>query len=759
MRRRAPYLLALLALTCAVSADAQTRAPAKGKGKGTPGEDARYSHAERKPDPGYRHQVAAGPTAEELMQGAESTELRMLREAEEQLFPRASRDWLTEVPGQMSIAELRAIKGPMTSSSPSTDATGKTAAAKSAWLSEIELPSFPVRFEPRVIRFVEFFKDEPRGRALFSYWLKRSGRYRAEMARTLRRKGLPEELMLVSLIESGFDQKARSSAGALGLWQFMPETGRLYGLNVDRWYDQRLDVTASTEAAAEFLSDLYRRFSSWDLALAGYNYGYAGMLSAIRKYNSNDFWTLSRLEGAIPWETTLYVPKLHAMAILMKNLKLFGFDNVTLDPEVPLDVVSVPSGVALADVARWVAVTQKELEALNPEYRAGRAPPSDPQNPATFQIHVPKGKADRVSAELGKRGVAPLTQHVVAQGETAQSIAEQRGVALAALLDMNRIDKNESLARGAVLFVPGAATLAPVAALETPKGEKPVVVVPQDVFVEPDRTRVFYRVVAGDTLPAIADALGVAMFELTRWNTFDSSVRLQEGMTLQAFVRSEADLSRVAVLRESDVRLIVVGTDEFFAHWEGQKGRKRVVVEAHDGDTLEIIGKRYRVEVPSLERINRKGRRETFKKGERVVLYLPDNAADVSRLKETEGLSKLPPLSASSSAPSNAAAASQGSSASAGSSSTKAPSATPATSPGGIAPTAPLPTATSSTPSPSATSSGTPTAPVPPAAAPSGSTSAKSRVTGVPSASTKVPSPSPPPVFGSDASVPKSVDR
>jgi len=105
----------------------------------------------------------------------------------------------------------------------------------------------------------------------------------------------------------------------------MPETARLYGLGVDRWADERLNVQAETDAAAEFMSDLYRRFGSWELAIASYNMGYAGMMSLVRRYNTNDYWALSRFEGALPWETTLYVPKLVAVAIVGRNLATFGY--------------------------------------------------------------------------------------------------------------------------------------------------------------------------------------------------------------------------------------------------------------------------------------------------------------------------------------------------------------------------------------------------------------------------------------------------
>jgi membrane-bound lytic murein transglycosylase D len=152
-------------------------------------------------------------------------------------------------------------------------------------------------------------------------------------------------------------------------------------------------------------------------------------------------------------------------------------------------------------------------------------------------------------------------------------------------------------------------------------------VVPSDVFVYPDCKRVFYRVLIGDSLKEIATALHVSGDDLRRWNDLDPSARLEEGMTLQAFVRPDADLSRVVVVSESEVRVLSVGSDEFFAVLERDKGFKRVTVIARTGDTLESIGKRFDVHPRTMERINRRPRGDTLKPGEPVVVYVPANIA------------------------------------------------------------------------------------------------------------------------------------
>jgi membrane-bound lytic murein transglycosylase D len=151
--------------------------------------------------------------------------------------------------------------------------------------------------------------------------------------------------------------------------------------------------------------------------------------------------------------------------------------------------------------------------------------------------------------------------------------------------------------------------------------------VPADEFVYPNRQRVFYRVVAGDTLKEIAGPLHVSVDDLCRWNDLDASARLQEGMTLQGFVLPDADLSGIVTLPEDDVHVVSVGSEEFFSNLEQSKGVKRISVAAVAGDTLESIGKRFDVSARTMERINRRGRTDPLRPGEVVVVYVPKSQA------------------------------------------------------------------------------------------------------------------------------------
>ncbi len=591
-------------------------------------------------DPAVRRQVAGGPTVDDVELGAESPELRALREAERELFPpagpRPGKSWPSELPSPVPqsddapIVHATGVAPPPPPSSPPAAEGGKDL----SWLSALVLPDLPVRWDARVVRYLELYKNDPRGRGALAVWLKRSGKYLDEIRRTLASKGLPRDLAWLAMIESGFEPTIRSPAGAVGLWQFMPLTGRSYGLPVDRWVDERMNVRASTEAAADFLSDLHRRFGSWELAMASYNMGYAGVAAAVRKYNTNDFWELSRLEGSMPWETTLYVPKIIAAAIVMHNLKVFGLDGVTPEAPVEYEEVTVPYGVPLKSVARVAGCNTKDLEALNPELRAARTPPRQSDAAATagpdqgFVLRVPPGKAELVSQSLPKlqRDDTSLERYVVRFGETLDQIAAARATTVAKLVDINAIAQGEVVRGGTVLLVPHAPTKKPAGAPAAVADEdKPVVIVPSDLFVYPDRKRVFYKVLVGDTVRDVAVALHVSVDELRRWNDIDPSARLQEGMTLQAFVPDDADLSRVVLLSENDVRAIPVGSDDFFTYWES-KGRQRVTVKAKAGETIADIGRRYGQSAGQMERINRRSRHEVLDEGDEVILYLKPRA-------------------------------------------------------------------------------------------------------------------------------------
>lgn len=313
--------------------------------------------------------------------GAESPELQALRLAEEQFF------------GEMYGSDAAPDRADM-SDAPVIDAVDAFDAGTGQWegLSE---PSIPIAKHPMVRRYVDFFSASPKGREVFMSWLKRSGRYREIIGEALRKHGLPGDLEAMVFVESGFWPTAKSSAGAVGLWQFMPATARAYGLTVSPTFDERRNPWRASDAAAQHLIDLHERLKSWDLVLAAYNYGYQNVEAKLSQTDTRDFWQLAS-QNVLPDETRKYVPKVQAVAMLLNNLDHFGFTGVQLDEPVRGVEFEVPPGTSLEALIRASGTSKAHFAQLNPEFLTKLVP--DRGAPVT--IHIPRSSLARARVML-----------------------------------------------------------------------------------------------------------------------------------------------------------------------------------------------------------------------------------------------------------------------------------------------------------------------------------------------------------------------
>jgi membrane-bound lytic murein transglycosylase D len=201
------------------------------------------------------------------------------------------------------------------------------------------------------------------------------------------------------MVESGFLPNAVSHANAVGPWQFIQPTGERYGLKINWWLDERKDLKKSTMAAIRYISDLYREFGSWYLVAASYNMGENGLRRQIQKYGTKDYWTLARL-GALPKETTDYVPKILAVMMITKSPSLYGFRDIAQFRPFDYDIVFAPGGTDLKQLAGKIGVTPKSLLDLNAELNHGYVPSQVDQH----AIRVPKGSMSIVAEAFPKRG-------------------------------------------------------------------------------------------------------------------------------------------------------------------------------------------------------------------------------------------------------------------------------------------------------------------------------------------------------------------
>jgi membrane-bound lytic murein transglycosylase D len=566
----------------------------------------------------------------------ESDELRQLREFEEQSFP-------PPFPGALSIPRspgdddgegepARAHASSLTNGvgpdalpaplrSPEHE-LAKPVDAPSAipWLDQLKLPDLPVRFDPRVVRYLEFYKSDKHGRAIMTSWLKKQGRWKALFEEALRRAHLPLSLINVSMIESGYDPLDRSHAGAVGLWQFMPDNSRIYGLRVDYWVDDRRNPEKATAAWVHYIGDLKERFGAWPLTLAAFNAGYGAVLRAMQKYNTNDYWELCKHEDGLPWETTLYVPKAMAVAIVGENRARFGYDAVTPDPPYAFDRALVPTSMSVAAIAKAAGVAVAEVAALNPDLRRSRTPPE------LWEVRLPRGSGPRFAAayQQHKELVKPF---IVRFGERLDDLAAANGLTTRELRVLNGIDDSTEIRPGLTLVVPAGRQPLPI-----PPCETVIVAVPDKDAIVAGKKRLFYRTLPQDAPADIATFFKVKPIDLAKWNNIDLEAKLAGGMVLQLWVASDFDTAKAALVDPARVRVVTTGSSEFFDLVEARRGRKRVNYVVKTGDDLKRVGKKFNLTVADLERINRFSAAHTeLTVGQKLMVYVPMTAAEKAK--------------------------------------------------------------------------------------------------------------------------------
>ncbi|MBU4574135.1 MAG: lytic transglycosylase domain-containing protein, partial [Proteobacteria bacterium] len=244
----------------------------------------------------------------------------------------------------------------------------------------------PIVINSRVEFFIEYFQTKVPKR--FRIWLSRSGRYLPMMRAILKEHGLPEDLVYLALIESGFSCQAYSRAHAVGPWQFIRGTGKRYGLAINYWVDERRDPVKATHAAARYLKDLHDEFGSWYLAAAAYNAGEGKVRRALKRYNADDFWSISQgRRYYLKSETRQYVPKMIAAAIIAKEPDKYGFTDIQYEQPMVFDVVKVHPGTSLGVAAKLAGIKSKELNDLNPELRRWAIPPTG----GMYELRIPQG--------------------------------------------------------------------------------------------------------------------------------------------------------------------------------------------------------------------------------------------------------------------------------------------------------------------------------------------------------------------------------
>ena len=293
----------------------------------------------------------------------------------------------------------------------------------------------------KVRHFVNYYSVTARNS--FAELLARSGKYMPMIAAVLTREGLPKELGYLALLESQFVLDSTSRNGAAGLWQFIPSTGRRYGLRIDQWVDERRDPVKSTRAAAAYLKDLHDYYGRWFLATAAYNAGPGNVDKALRQSQAHDFWSI-KAKARLSEETRNFVPKFIAIALIASDPTKYGFHDIQYLP--PLDYEEVELVTAPMNLDALAALTDTDrstVKELNPALLRNTTPPGEPG----FRVNLPVGKVQTYLAKANERnlgnestkedGPVKVVTHEVKRGETLFSIARFYGLTVRALMDFN----------------------------------------------------------------------------------------------------------------------------------------------------------------------------------------------------------------------------------------------------------------------------------------------------------------------------------
>jgi len=454
---------------------------------------------------------------------------------------------------------------------------------------DIDVASF--NSHNRVRYYLDFFRGPARER--FGIWLTRMPRYEGMIRERLQKEGMPADLVYLALIESGFSNTATSRARAVGMWQFMKGTAKLYGLRVDSWVDERRDPYRSTDAAARHLRDLTSRFGSLYLAAAAYNAGAGKVSRGLGRLPDDDAdsvntdATFFRLYDTklLRRETKDYVPKLIAAALIAKEPQRYGFEVGPPEPAA-YDSLVVPDMTGLDVIARMADTTVAAIREMNPQYLRLATPPGVPSI-----VRIPAGRG---AATLAAYAALPASrrvtfvEHFVKRGDTMGGIASRYHVSLRLLTDANPRVRGRALRVGQQIIVPTGGALSTSVARR----------VADPVVPAASTASGFHRVRRGETLIGLAAEYDVTVSKLRKWNALEETDGIRAGQRLR--IAPPARPARTNTLKISSAG--------------AQTAAPRIHV-VRRGETLGGLARQYGVSVQALREANGLTERDPIRAG------------------------------------------------------------------------------------------------------------------------------------------------
>ncbi len=487
-----------------------------------------------------------------------------------------------------------------------------------------EFEEIPVEINPLVEKWIDYFQG--RGRPHMERYLARSTRYMKLMKTILAKNGLPEDLVYIAMIESGFSSKATSHAAAVGYWQFIRGTGKRYGLEISPMVDDRRDPVVSTQAAAEYFKGLYSVFGSWYLAMASYNVGENRVKREVMNHQSRDFWELAH-KKRFPTETINYIPKFIAAKLIGNNPEKYGFTEVDYMTPIEFEHITVKKPVNLKLMAEKMNLDYDDFKQLNPKFKGEIAPLKGSE----LELRVPIGQKE-LGLTAALRSFVDKVEYVADAGETETykvrsgdslyTIARRYRTTVAWLKNNNELQNGRRLRIGQRLMVPdrgskvSARAVAKVDKRPSRKEDTEAAARAPEVVTS---SGVFYLVQMGDTLTGIADDYNSSVEEIRRMNKMSRGSVLKAGMKLRV-PKDEGLPKELAGAKLEQI--------------SGDAREPQSVIRLNDeghlikpGDNLTSIAKKYGVSIQALRKANRLGKRTTLKVGSRLVIPVPKQSS------------------------------------------------------------------------------------------------------------------------------------
>jgi membrane-bound lytic murein transglycosylase D len=387
-------------------------------------------------------------------------------------------------------------------------------------IGEIEVAKNAIDFSfdthPLIQQFINYYQG--RGRSTMESGLRRSGRFTKMARQIFREEGVPEDVVWLGQVESAWRPKAMSWAAASGLWQFIPGTGRTYGLRQTAWVDERNSFEKATRASAKYLKDLANHFNGdWNLAMAAYNTGQGNIDRAISRAGSANFW---KIYPFIAQETKNYVPNILATILIAKNPEKYGFRNIQREAPMAYDIVQVPNATSLQLIAQATDTSVDYLRELNPELRRDTTPRGE-----AHPVRIPGGKAKQFVAVLNRipayaRETAAIVS--VAPGEDLEAVARRTGISLA---ELQKLNGGADKAVGTKIVVPKSSSNVQLTTLVRPK--------PVEAAPVAGGVAMKVKARAGDTVAKIAERFNFAPDVVARLNGVAADAELQSGQEIK----------------------------------------------------------------------------------------------------------------------------------------------------------------------------------------------------------------------------------